>query len=97
MININVSASEVSLGAGFVAMESAGTAIQLFGGFENVRDIGQGAETEGRHCGAEHSGYRCIHGRGKVQGCRVIDKIHPRMLHQCGGFEEGKLAGEIYD
>ena len=39
MVYVNVSASEVSLWTGFVAMESAGTAIQLFGGFENVGDI----------------------------------------------------------
>ncbi len=90
-------AFKMAEGAGFVAVETAGAAIEGLANLDNIFIVGQGAKAEGGDGGAIDRGDGGIHSGGKMHGGGVVGVIHGRAALEGGGLEETQLAREVDD
>ena len=89
-----IGAAKVPQGAGFVAMESAGTAIQGFFNLYDILQIRERAETEGGDRGTVNGRDGRVDGGCKMHGSRIIDIVHDGVFHQCGRLKKRETAAE---
>jgi hypothetical protein len=81
--------------AGFIAMESAGAAVEGLPDLDDESLIREGAEAKGGDGGAVDRGDRGVDGGGEVHGGRIVDIVHVCFFHQGGGLKEAKGSAEI--